>query len=258
MVLEGALGQVGGGHLLLFSTGLLLGAYHALEPDHVAAMLAQSGGRRGAPAAAAAPRLAARIRAAGARNSVLGALWGLGHTSAILLVSLLAFALSLAVPASVFEGFEVLAGLVLVALGAAAFSGRGLPRGRGHRHPHAHEDGTLHTHPHGHGKGGHAHGHRSYLIGCLHGVAGSGALVALTASALDGIHSVLLFVLVFCVGSVLSMTAASGMLSVPFALAGGARRLGAAVRAAAGAAGVAIGAYVVCAVLAGAGPLGLS
>ena len=155
---------------LLLSAGLLMGLLHVLEPDHVAAMLTQAktGG-------------SGRRRKMAVRNSLLGAFWGLGHTSAILLVGVLVFVLSLSIPAPVFGWFEVAAGAMIITLGALVLAGRSL--GRMHSHIHSHDDGTVHSHPHD-DTGEHLHSHRSYLIGCVHGLAGSGVLIALGGLAL--------------------------------------------------------------------------
>ena len=71
-----------------------------------------------------------------------------------------------------------------------------------HSHVHTHEDGTTHSHPHDHdgrreeeeggdsSTGHHSHSHVPYIIGCVHGLAGSGGLVVLALSAMpDAITS---------------------------------------------------------------------
>ena len=116
---------------------------------------------------------------------------------------------------------------MLLALGASAILGKSIlwPV---HRHHHTHRNGTSHTHEHGHGDGLHNHTHRSYIIGLVHGLAGSGSLVALTAATMDGPAMMLAFMLVFGAGAMLGMCAMGGLLGVPLALASrksGMRRL---------------------------------
>ena len=279
------LSQAGGGAWgLLLSAGLAMGLAHALEPDHVMAVAAAGSGRQagggggGGDGADPERRRPAPLRVGKvlSRGSLLGALWGAGHTSMILLVSAAVFALSLSVPDAVFEGLEAAVGLMLVVLGVSACTGTGLlgiwRRRRGgrtrpplggdgegmvHSHPHSHGGGggMVHSHPHSHGGGGggsHRHGHKSYLIGCIHGLAGSGALIALSAPATASMQAAMALALVFGAGSIAGMMLAGGTLSLPIAFAarfGWAQR---AMRVGIGAVSIAIGAVIVLDVALGA------
>ena len=261
----------------LLSAGVVVGLAHALDPDHVAAVLASGhGARAGRGGESPAPL---RVGRALSRGSLLGALWGAGHTSAILLVSAAVLAFSLSIPGVVFDGLEAAVGLMLVALGVSAWTGtsmlgvwrrvRGRRRGGmggSHRHPHSHAGGTVHTHPHSHAGGtvhthphshdgegsSHRHGHRSYLIGCVHGLAGSGGLIALGASAMGSMEAGIAMVLAFGAGSVAGMMLASGTLSLPFAFASRLDRARRAMRIGVGVASVAFGIAIVSGVAAGA------
>ena len=259
---------------LLLSAGLVVGMAHALDPDHVVAMLASGHGRRqdagrgGGRRAGGARAAPLRAKRALSRGSLLGALWGAGHTSTILLVSAAVFAFSLSIPDAVFAGLEAAVGLMLVALGVSAWTGTSLfcvwrrrrRDGASRRpHPHSHAGGgTVHTHPHSHaggeGSGGaHRHGHRSYLIGCMHGLAGSGGLIALGVTAMESMQAGIVLILAFGAGSVAGMMLASGTLSLPFALAAGLDRVKRALQAGIGAISVAVGIAIVSGVaLAGA------
>ncbi len=84
-----------------------------------------------------------------------------------------------------------------------------------HVHPHIHEDGVIHAHPHEH-KGEHKHAHKSYLIGCIHGLAGSGALVVVIAAALTSVQEILSFILIFGIGSIIGLILASSLIGIPF------------------------------------------
>ena len=268
---------------LLLSAGLAAGLVHALDPDHVAAVLASGHARRkgegekvGAGAGAGGERAPLRAKRALSRGSLLGALWGAGHTSTILLVSAAVFAFSLSIPDAVFAGFEAVVGLMLVALGVSAWTGtsllgvwqlvrrkgggRGGGGGGGGAHPHSHGGGgTVHTHPHSHeegeggGGGAHRHGHKSYLIGCVHGLAGSGGLIALGAAGMESIQAGIALILAFGAGSAAGMMLASGMLSLPFALTARLGRAKRMMQAGIGAISVAVGIAIVSGVaLAGA------
>ena len=263
----------------LLSAGVVVGLAHALDPDHVAAVLASGhGAGAGRPAGEGGAPAPLRVKRALSRGSLLGALWGAGHTSAILLVALGVLAFSLSIPGAVFDGLEAAVGLMLVALGVSAWTGtsmlglwrrmRGRGRGGAHPHPHSHAGGTVHTHPHSHaggtvhthphshggweGSSAHRHGHRSYMIGCIHGLAGSGGLIALGASAMGSMEAGIAMVLAFGAGSVAGMMLASGTLSLPFAFAARLDRAKRAMRAGIGIASVAIGIAIVAGVAAGA------
>ena len=221
---------------LLLSVGFLVGLAHAFEPDHMFAMMTQV---RGSKKDASVPP--ARITISALRNSLPGAFWGFGHTSMILFVSFLVFVLALNIPAMVFDGFEFLVGMMLVVLGISMYGKRIFPIR--HLHPHEH-NGIVHTHQYEHGSD-HSHTHKSYIIGCLHGLAGSGSLIAISVVALDDISNVLSFVLIFGIGSVIGMMIVSGVLSVPFLLSSRFARLRKSLHIVAGTVTVIIGLEVI-------------
>jgi cytochrome c biogenesis protein CcdA len=195
--------------------GGALGARHALETDHLAAIVTLVDGDTSCP-------------------GLVGASWGVGHTLPIAALGLSFLLLGVRLPASVTALFEGVVGLVLVALG-----GRMLAGVLGYRE---HDHGT---HPlHGHLQvgelsvgGGHVHLHGdSVLVGALHGVAGSGALVVALVAAAPDLPTGVAFLAAFGVGSVLTMAAASAVWGRT--LDAGARR---ALRALAGVVGVGVG-----------------
>ncbi|MGQ0771576.1 MAG: HoxN/HupN/NixA family nickel/cobalt transporter [Nitrososphaerota archaeon] len=194
----------------VLATGFLLGLLHAFEPDHVAAVATQN--------SKLSQRSLTRFRQIGSgalKSSILGALWGAGHTSALVLVSLLIFVFSMSIPDEIFGNFEFGVGVMLVVLGFFTYRNRGL-MGQKHVHTHTHDD-IVHTHPHVHDKT-HSHGHKSYIIGCIHGLAGSGSLVVLALSALHNLENILSFIMVFGIGSILGMMLVSSAIGLPFSL----------------------------------------
>ncbi len=217
---------------IFLSLGVAVGLLHAFEPDHIAAVSAQ----------AARLRFRRSVRYNAIKSSVLGAFWGFGHASMILAVGAAILAFSLSIPDQFFLGFEAAVGVMLVALGVHAWRGRRLSRQ--HSHPHMHDDGTVHSHPHEH-NARHRHGHKSYLVGCIHGLAGSGGMAALASSALGDAHAALAFLLLFGSGSIIGMTLISGALGVPLALAGNARSIQRIFRIASGTASIVIGLAIV-------------
>ena len=254
--------------LLLLGAGLLVGLYHALEPDHVTAMLTSV--RRGQKGEEKQSR-----RMAGITGSISGLLWGFGHASSIFLVAVAVIILSVNIPHGLFDIFEMGVGVMLLLLGMSAiFEGAGgtkrwalpfLSRLWAHSHVHTHEDGTTHSHPHSHddrreGGGsntGHSHSHVPYVIGCVHGLAGSGGLVVLALSAMpDAITSSaadagallplpLLLASMFGAGSTIGMVLVAGALSLLFAACGSTNTARRTIRYASGGAAILFGAYII-------------
>jgi high-affinity nickel permease len=214
--------------------GFLLGLRHALDADHVVAVSAFVSQERGL-----------------LRACVRGAFWGLGHTLALLAVGIAVVAFKLTIRPELERGVDTLVALVLIGLGGHVLL-RALATGGLHRHAHAH--GSLvhtHLHAHGHAQAGHEHAHLSHLfrgapqpllMGLLHGLAGSGALMLLVLTTLSSPAAARLYVVVFGVGSTLGMLMLSGLISVPFVLwAGDRRALALVLRLAIGAASVIVG-----------------
>jgi hypothetical protein len=149
-------------------------------------------------------------------SSLRGIFWGMGHTSSIMLIGLLIAGLSLNIPKNFFISAEVLVGFMLIVLGIFTFANKSIFKQK-HVHPHTHPNGMSHTHSHTHNVD-HKHGHKSYLIGCIHGIAGSGALVALVASTMNGFDMMIYFLILFGIGSIIGMTVASGVMGLPLIL----------------------------------------
>ena len=193
------------GMLLL---GLLTGLRHSMEADHVAAVstMVASGGRK-------------------LRNApLLGTLWGLGHTATLFAVGLLVLLLAVNIPEKVSGRLEFGVGMMLIFLAVTTLTGfsagrffRGLFSKHGHSHPHAHpEHGIVHTHEHGH-EGEHHHGHKSIIVGMIHGMAGSGALMLVVLSTIQSVPLGLAYIAIFGAGSIASMAGVSTLIGLPFA-----------------------------------------
>jgi hypothetical protein len=197
--------------IFVIGLGLSIGLEHAFEPDHVAAVSTQVS--KGRLAQKSTKQV---IKASTIRSSVLGAFWGAGHTTTLVLMGLLAYALAVRIEQQVFLSLEFVVGLMLIILAVTTVLNKKLIQF--HRHPHQHQDGTIHNDAHDHTNVDHKHNHKSYLIGCVHGLAGSGSLVVLTAATLDNVGMVLGFILIFGIGSVIGMMSISGLLGLPFAL----------------------------------------
>ncbi len=197
---------------LIILAGLMIGLMHAFEPDHLSAVSTQllknnnttSGSRK------------LGLRSLTISCSLRGALWGMGHTSSIILIGLLIAGLSLNIPDDFFISAEVVVGFMLIILGILTVTNKSIFKQK-HIHPHKHSNGIAHTHLHNHNVN-HKHGHKAYRIGCIHGIAGSGSLVALAASTINGLDMMIYFLILFGIGSIIGMTVASGILGLPFIL----------------------------------------
>jgi high-affinity nickel permease len=186
--------------------GFLLGVRHALEADHVAAI----------------STLVTRDRGV-VRSCLRGTLWGVGHTAALLAAGVAVMAFKLRISPDVERVVERAIALVLVLLGGHVLL-RVLGRATLHRHEHVH-DGVRHQHLHVHvGEDGHEHVHllagsrRPLLLGLLHGLGGSGALVLVVLTTMPSPATALLYILVFGLGSTAGMLLLSGLIGLPFAL----------------------------------------
>ena len=197
---------------LIIIAGLMIGLLHAFEPDHLSAVSTQLL-RNNDNSKSSKKR---DLRNLTIISSLRGALWGMGHTSSIILIGLLIAGLSLNIPDDFFISAEVLVGLMLITLAVFTFTNKSIFKQK-HVHPHIHSNGISHTHSHEHNEN-HKHSHKAYLIGCVHGIAGSGSLVALFASTMNGFDMIIYFLILFGIGSIIGMTVASGVMGLPFIL----------------------------------------
>ncbi len=196
--------------ILIIIAGLMIGLVHAFEPDHLSAVstqLLKNNNNSGSSKKLSLKNLTII-------SSFRGALWGMGHTSSIILIGLLIAGLSLNIPDDFFVSAEIVVGFMLIILGIFTFTNKSIFKQK-HVHPHKHSNGISHTHSHTHNED-HKHGHKAYLIGCIHGIAGSGSLVALTAATMNGFDMMMYFLILFGIGSIIGMTVASGVIGLPF------------------------------------------
>lgn len=195
--------------LSIMALGVLIGLQHALEADHVAAVAS----------------VVSRGKGVG-RLSRHGAFWGAGHATTLLVVAGGAMALHLTIGPALAALLELAVGAMLVLLGGRVLWL--LRADRVHLHAHSHGDRGLHLHVHSHrgearphDPGRHEHAHpeglpwRTFLIGMMHGMAGSAALIVLTATTMDEPLLGLVHILCFGLGSIVGMAAFSAVLALP-------------------------------------------
>jgi len=215
----------GASPLLVLAIALLLGLRHASDPDHLVAVSSLVAVERERP-----------VR----RASGIAFAWGLGHGTTVVALGLPVILFSRSIPSGIQAAAEVVVGLVIVLLALRVLR---LWRANGvHVHEHAHSGMThrhLHRHDHAHA-GDHLrrrtparHGHdhvtvglrsplQSYGLGVVHGVGGSAAVTVLLLASIPSSPEAIAALVLFAVGTGISMA----VLSVGFAFAlarGGAR-----------------------------------
>ena len=219
--------------------GFVLGLKHATDADHVVAVSTIVSEQRNAW-----------------QGIWVGGSWGLGHTTPLLLLGIVILLFKDAVLDSyerVAPVFEFGVGVMLVALGVQVFWN--LRRGRLHLHQHVQDSG-----PHVHIHATHSpeavpeverlHGFfrpgkpffrmKSFVIGIVHGLAGSAAVMLVLLPTISSFGAGVGYLVLFGVGTMLSMAAITLLLGVPFAV--GFKGLNRAVSAVAGAVSVLLGA----------------
>jgi high-affinity nickel permease len=193
--------------LTILGFGFLLGARHALDADHLAAVSTILSKR---------PCLQT--------SGFIGLCWGFGHTLMLLLVGVVVIFLKVTIPESVARTLEFGIGIMLVVLGGSlAWS---IYRERWHLHTHEH-DGERHLHLHSHQNDEyHRHHHWMYLsvrpllIGMAHGLAGSAALMLMVLSTVQTMWQGIAYILVFGIGSVIGMVFLGFLISAPLVWSG--------------------------------------
>jgi ABC-type nickel/cobalt efflux system permease component RcnA len=223
--------------------GLTLGMRHATDPDHVIAV------------SAILTRERRFFNAIG-----IGLVWGLGHSATVLAVGTAIIFFKVKVPARLGLSLEFLVAMVLILLGLGAAKETlaliakklhlASPRKpplvvHTHRHTHEHR-GLAHTHHHLHAHSAHddqdltAHYHsvspnmaeaisgrsliKSFMVGLVHGLAGSAAIALLVTAAIPSPWGATLYLAVFCGGVIAGMILITTAIGAPFVLV--TRRLG--------------------------------
>src|SRR6266545_619740 len=190
--------------------GLGLGLRHALDTDHLAAVSTIVSERKN-----------------WFSSLLIGGLWGIGHTASLLLAGAAVILLRFDI-GRYEKPLEFCVALMLIVLGANVLYklSRG---GRVHFHEHSHA-GHTHIHPHLHDdKPEPAHSHhglklgvRPLIVGMVHGLAGSAAVMLAVLMKIKGSTALAFaYVIIFGVGSIGGMMLMSLILSLPIHLTSG-------------------------------------
>lgn len=191
----------------IIALGFFLGMRHATDPDHVIAV----------------STIVSRERNVW-KSAWIGAFWGVGHTLTIFMVGAGIILFNLTIPTRFGLGMELAVGVMLVLLGVINVKNffRVVPETAVHSHAHSHGD-YVHTHPHTHGPEGHTYARglagldrmmmrfgayrplRPFVIGLVHGLAGSAAVALLVLTAIRNPRWAVAYLLVFGVGTIAGM-----------------------------------------------------
>jgi cytochrome c biogenesis protein CcdA len=163
--------------------GFLLGLRHATDADHVVAITA----------------IVAR-EGKFSRAARIGALWGVGHSLTVLVIGGALILYRVAIPPRLGLGLEFLVALVLIGLGFSNL--RAKPVGSEEKSSHAHD------------------GLRPFVVGVVHGLAGSAAVVLLVLAAIPDPAWAIAYLVVFGLGTVAGMTIVTWLIAAPAAYAG--------------------------------------
>tara|TARA_B100000768_G_scaffold152779_1_gene148624 strand:- start:335 stop:1033 length:699 start_codon:yes stop_codon:yes gene_type:complete len=192
----------------VIALGFLLGMQHAMEADHIAAV-------------------AAITHSNSSRKTALiqGCTWALGHSFALLVLVLIVLGSGFSISDAMSHWMEFAVGVMLIVLGLRAILTA--KQKRMHIHAHQHVNGRKHIHAHCHSADAPTdHNTQTHtapknvklplLVGLLHGVAGSAALIIfLAATSLSSLWQAVGYVMYFGAGSILGMGAMSLTFTVP-------------------------------------------
>ncbi|MBV9217457.1 MAG: hypothetical protein JO053_14915 [Acidobacteria bacterium] len=195
---------------LLLAFSFVMGLRHALEPDHLAAVSIIVSDKKSVWS-----------------SSLIGALWGVGHTIALLIAGIAVIAFHFEISERLANLLELGVGVMLVLLGLEALR-KVLMGGGIHSHVHSHGS-IVHAHPHvhdaeqvrAHSVAAHTHhglniSPKPLFVGMVHGLAGSGALMLLILATIRSPAVAILYIVVFGTGSIGGMMIMSMLIGLPF------------------------------------------
>ncbi len=219
------------GFLSILAVGFFLGMRHATDPDHVIAVTTIVSNQRNR-----------------ARAALIGVFWGVGHTVTIFTVGTAIILFNLVIPVRVGLSMELSVAVMLIILGLMNVSGflrsiPGVPRlARDkvetvvHSHSHSH-GGHIHSHPHVHIAEEHSHAPvawmdrtfgrtglyqylRPFVVGVVHGLAGSAAVALLVLTTIRNYHWAIAYLLIFGVGTIAGMMLITMSIASAFVMVG--------------------------------------
>ncbi len=226
------------GLLSILAVGFFLGMRHATDPDHVIAVTTIVSNQRNSM-----------------RAALIGAFWGVGHTLTIFVVGAGIILFNLVIPVRVGLSMELCVAVMLIVLGLMNITGflRSMPAGSiysevgdkvTHSHPHSHGD-YIHSHPHAHQPEAHPHAPnqtplgwldrmfgrvgvyqylRPFVVGVVHGLAGSAAVALLVLTTIRNMNWAIAYLLIFGVGTIAGMMLITMSIASAFTMVGKGRQ----------------------------------
>lgn len=199
--------------------GFFLGMRHATDPDHVVAVTT----------------IVARHRSM-KYASLIGALWGAGHTVTIAVVGSAIILFGWVIPPRLGLSMEFSVALMLILLGILNLTGlmpwinsqasaargehsRSKPDDAGHSHPHG-SHGSIAWLDRNLGNIGLFQMMRPLVVGVVHGLAGSAAVALMVMATIHDPKWALVYLLVFGVGTIGGMVLITAAIGWPSAYAG--------------------------------------
>jgi len=194
--------------------GLFLGMRHSTDPDHVVAV----------------STIASRERSVG-QGALIGMLWGVGHTFTIFLVGSAIILFGLVIPPRVGLSMEFSVALMLVLLGVLNLTGA--LRWLTERFAPVNRRTTRETMNYGAvrkaaesslerlmSRYGSYQVFRPFVIGLVHGLAGSAAVALLVLSTIRSPLWAIAYLLVFGIGTIMGMMLMTSAMAIPVAYTG--------------------------------------
>jgi high-affinity nickel permease len=209
-----------GSLLSIIALGFFLGMRHATDPDHVIAVTT----------------IVARHRTM-KHASLIGALWGAGHTVTIVAVGGAILLLGWVIPARIGLSMEFSVAIMLILLGVMNLTGllqwinaRFSPatvQSQSHMHTtepvnldHGHDHASINWFDRQFGSLGLYQVARPLVIGIVHGLAGSAAVALLVLATIRDPKWAFLYLLVFGIGTIAGMILITAAIGLPFIYAG--------------------------------------
>jgi high-affinity nickel-transport protein len=187
----------GGSFAAIVGLGLVLGMRHSTDPDHVVAVSTIVARERSVP-----------------QGTLIGALWGVGHTVTIVLVGAAIILFKMAIPPRLGLSMELAVAGMLILLGILNLTGV-LNRITHHFTPAP--DPSIRMVRTSFGL---FHLLRPLFVGLVHGLAGSAAVALLVLSMIPSPAWAVAYLAVFGLGTVLGMMLMTTAMAIPVALTG--------------------------------------
>ncbi|MBM7652260.1 urease accessory protein UreH [Neobacillus cucumis] len=169
-------------YISILFLGFILGIKHSIEPDHIIAVSTM---------VSKSKKLS--------RSTLTGVFWGIGHTSTLLIVGMILVLMKGELSDKWAMSLEFLVGFMLVYLGMKNMI---VDRKKdSHQEAHNHEKAFL---------------IKITVIGFVHGLAGSAAMVLLTMSTVSTVWECALYILIFGIGTIIGMMSFTTIIGIPF------------------------------------------